>query len=53
MIVPRGWLVASRADRGRALPGADLHFDALLVGTEAGVLVDESSMMMTVVSRAE
>jgi len=49
MIVTRCRLMALRADRRRALPRSHLHFDALLVGAEAGVLVDESPMAMTVV----
>ena len=49
MIVTRRRLVASRTDRRRALPRSDVHFDAFLVGAEAGVLVDESPMAMTVV----
>ena len=42
MIVTRCRLVAPRADRRRARPRPDVHFDAFLVGAEAGVLVDES-----------
>ena len=49
MIVTRCRLMAPRADRRRALPRSHLHFDAFLVGAEAGVLVDESPMAMTVV----
>jgi hypothetical protein len=49
MIVTRCQLVAPRADRRRALPRSDAHFDAFLVGAEAGVLVDESPMAMAVV----
>jgi hypothetical protein len=49
MIVTRGRLVAPRADRCRALPRPDVHFDAFLVGAKAGVLVDKSPMAMAVV----
>ncbi len=49
MIVTRRRLVAPRADRRRTLPRSDVHFDAFLVGAEAGVLVDESPMAMAVV----
>src|ERR1019366_9544536 len=49
MIVTWCRLVAPRADRRRALPRSDVHFDAFLVGAEAGVLVDESPMAMAVV----
>jgi hypothetical protein len=31
------------------IPAVDVHFDAFRVGAEAGVLVDESPMAMTVV----
>jgi hypothetical protein len=41
--------MAPRADRRRALPRSHRHFNAFLVGAEAGVLVDESPMAMTVV----
>jgi hypothetical protein len=33
----------------RALPRSDVHFDAFLVGANAGVLVDKSPMAMAVV----
>ncbi len=49
MVVTRRRLVATRADRRRALPRPNAHFDAFLVGAEAGVLVDESPMAMAVV----
>ena len=49
MIVTRCRLVAPRADRRRALPRSHLHFDAILVGAKAGVLVDKSPMAMAVV----
>jgi hypothetical protein len=49
MIVTRCRLVAPRADRRRALPRPDVHFDAFLVRAEAGVLVNESPMAMAVV----
>ena len=46
MIVTRGRLVAPGADRHRSSSRPDVHFDALLVGAEAGLLVDESPMML-------
>ena len=49
MIVTRRRLVAPRADRCRALPRSDVHFDAFLVGAKAGVFVNESPMAMAVV----
>src|SRR5437899_3626433 len=49
MIVTRRRLVATRADRRRTLPRPHLHFDGLLVGAEAGVLVDEAPMTVAVV----
>jgi len=49
MIVTGRWLVAPRADRRGALPRPDVHFNALLVGVEASVLVDESPMVVAVV----
>jgi hypothetical protein len=49
MIVTRCRLVASRADRCRALPRSHGHFDAILAGTKASVLVDKSPMAMAVV----
>src|SRR6266436_9156944 len=39
MIVTGRRLVAPRADRRRALPRSYVHFDAILVGAKAGVLV--------------
>ena len=44
MIVTRRRLVATRADRRRALARPHVDLDALLVGAEAGVLVNESPM---------
>jgi hypothetical protein len=49
MIVTWCRLVAPRADRCRALPRSHVHFDAILVGAKAGVLVDKSPMAMAVV----
>jgi hypothetical protein len=49
MIVTWGWLVAPGADRRRALPWPDVHFDAFLVASEASLLIDESPMAMAVV----
>src|ERR1039457_3935507 len=49
MIVTRCRLVAPRTDCRRARPRPDVHFDALLVGCEAGVLVDEPAMTMAVI----
>src|ERR1019366_4815971 len=49
MIVTRCRLVASRTDRRRARSRPDGHFDALLVGGEAGVLVDEPAMAIAVI----
>jgi hypothetical protein len=41
--------MAARADCGRTLARSYGHFDALLVGNEAGVLVDKTSKTMTAV----
>src|SRR5271165_596949 len=49
MIVTRCRLVAPRTDRRRTRPRPDVDFDALLVGCEAGVLVDEPAMAMAVI----
>jgi hypothetical protein len=49
MIITRRRSVAPRTDRRRSLPRSDVYFDAFLVGSEAGVLVDESPMAMAVV----
>jgi hypothetical protein len=49
MIIPRCRLVAPRADCFRALPRSDVHFDAFLIASEAGVVIDESPMVMAVV----
>src|SRR5271167_4743323 len=49
MIVTRCRLMAPRTDRRRTRPRPDVHFDALLVGCEAGVLVDEAAMAMAVI----
>jgi hypothetical protein len=44
MIVTRGRLMAPGADRHRSSARPDVHFDAFLVGAEAGLLVDESPL---------
>src|SRR5579885_3483116 len=49
VIVSRRWLLAPRADGRGSLSRPHGHFDGFLVGAEAGVLVNESPMMMTVV----
>ena len=49
MIVPRRRSVAPGTDGRRSLPRSDVYCNAFLVGCEAGVLVDKSSMMMAVV----
>jgi hypothetical protein len=49
VIVTRRRLVASRADRRRTSPRPEVHFDGLLAGTEAGVMVNESPMAVAVV----
>jgi hypothetical protein len=49
MIVPRRWLVAPRTDGRRSLSRSHVYCNAFLVGCEAGVSIDKSSMMMAVV----
>jgi len=49
MIVTGRWLVAPRADRCRALPRPDAHFEELLIRAEMILLVDESPMVVAVV----
>jgi hypothetical protein len=49
VIVTRRRLVAPRTDCRRAYPRPDVHFDAFLVGAEAGISVDESPMVVAVV----
>jgi len=44
MIVTRRRLVARRADRRRSGPRPDVHFDAFLIGAEAGMMVDKSRL---------
>src|ERR1700690_2149877 len=46
MIVTRRRLVAPRADRRRSDPRPDVHFHAFFVGAEAGVMVDESPIVV-------
>jgi len=41
--------MAARADWGRTFARSQDHFDALLVGTEAGVLLDKTSETMAAV----
>jgi hypothetical protein len=41
LVVTGSRQTAARADCGRTVPGAHGNFDTLLVGTEAGVLVDK------------
>src|SRR5262244_233036 len=41
--------MAARADCGRTFARSQDHFDALLVGTETGVLIDKTSKTMTAV----
>jgi len=41
--------MAARADCGRTFARSHDHFDALLVGTETGVLIDKTSEMMAAV----
>jgi hypothetical protein len=49
MIVPRRRLVAPRTDGHRVDAWSDVYFDTFLVGSEAGVLVDEPAMVMALV----
>jgi hypothetical protein len=49
MIVSRRRSVAPGADSCRSLPRSDLHFNAFVVGSKAGLLVDKSAMMMAVI----
>ena len=49
LVVTGRRLMAARADCGRTLARSHGHFDALLVGTEVGVLVDKSSETMAAV----
>ena len=42
MIVPRRRSVAPGTDGCRSLPRSDIHFDAFVVGSKAGVLVDKN-----------
>jgi hypothetical protein len=49
MIVPRRWPVAPRTDGRRSLSRSHVYCNAFLVGCEAGVSIDKSSMMIAVV----
>ena len=49
MVITRRRPMASRTDRRRALPRPQAHFDALLVRAEAGLVVNESPMVIAVV----
>jgi len=48
-IITRRRLVASGANRRGALSRPHGHLDTLFIGAEAGVLINESSMVMAVV----
>jgi len=48
VVTGRGQM-AARADSGGTLPRSHGHFDALLVGTEVGVLVDKAPETMAAV----
>jgi hypothetical protein len=48
-IVPRRRSVALGTFGRRSLPRSDVHFDAFVVGSKAGLLVDKSAMMMAVI----
>src|ERR1041385_7385748 len=45
--------MAAQADSGRTLARSYSHFDALLVGTEVGLLVDKASETMAAVENRE
>ena len=45
--------MAARADGGRTLARSYGHFDALLVGTEVGLLVDKASETMAAVQNRD
>ena len=49
LVVAGRWFMAARADRGRPLARSYCHFNALLVGTEVGVLADKTSETMAAV----
>ena len=49
LVVPGRRQMAARADCGRTLARSQDHFDALLVGTETGVLIDKTSKTMAAV----
>jgi len=49
LVVTRSRQMAARADCGRTLARSHGHFDALLVGTEVGVLVNKTAETMVAV----
>ena len=49
LVVTGRRLMTARTDRGRTFARADGNLDTLLVGTEAGTLVNESPKMMAIV----
>jgi hypothetical protein len=49
LIVTGGWLVATGTDRRGTFARADSDFNASVIGTEAGLLINEASEMMAVI----
>jgi len=49
LIIARGWLMAARTNRGRALARTHANFDALVIGAEGGIVVNEATEMMAAV----
>ena len=49
LIVTGGRLVATGANRRRTFARANSDFDASVIGTEAGLLINEASEMMAVI----
>src|SRR5947209_5410909 len=49
LVVPGRRQMAARADCGRTRAGSYGHFNALLIGTEVGVLVDKTPERMAAV----
>jgi hypothetical protein len=49
LVVTGRWQMATRAHCGRTLARSYGHFDAILVGTEMGLLVDKTSETMAAV----